>query len=72
MGNKVASTHTHVFTVRVWQEDLGDNQREWRGRVQHVSSQDAVYFRDWAALAEFVRATVEGTTGDAAGKGDAA
>ena len=28
--------HSHLFTVRVWQEELGNNQSEWRGKVQNV------------------------------------
>ena len=41
---------SHLFTVRVWQEDLGRGQREWRGKLQHVLGGEARYFRDWAAL----------------------
>ena len=24
---------SHLFTVRLWSEDLGDDQVEWRGQV---------------------------------------
>jgi hypothetical protein len=41
---------SHLFTVRLWAEDLGSGQAEWRGRVQHVSSGEARYFRDWPTL----------------------
>jgi hypothetical protein len=41
---------SHLFTVRLWTEDIGGGQREWRGRVQHVISGEAYYFRDWATL----------------------
>lgn len=41
---------SHLFTVQVWQEDLGDGQSEWRGKVRHVQSGEASYFRDWDML----------------------
>jgi hypothetical protein len=45
---------SHLFTVRLWLEPLGDGQTEWRGKVQHVSSGEAQYFRDWPALQAFL------------------
>jgi hypothetical protein len=41
---------SHLFTVRVWQEELGNDQSEWRGKVQHVHTGEALYFREWQAL----------------------
>jgi hypothetical protein len=41
---------SHLFTVRLWAEDIGDSQTEWRGRMQHVTSGEAHYFRDWPTL----------------------
>ena len=43
-------TTTHLFTVRVWHEDLGEGRWEWRGKIQHVSSGETYYFRTWAGL----------------------
>jgi len=45
-----------LFTIRLWQEDLGDGQMEWRGKVQHVTSGEARYFRDWPTLIAFLLA----------------
>ena len=42
--------HSELFTVRLWQEDLGDNRTEWRGKVQHVQKGEAFYFREWSML----------------------
>jgi hypothetical protein len=28
--------HSHLFQVRMWREDLGAGQTEWRGKLQHV------------------------------------
>ena len=41
---------THLFTIRMWAEVLGDGQIEWRGKVQHVLSGEARYFRAWDTL----------------------
>ena len=41
---------SHLFTVRLWAEDLGDGRAEWRGQVQHVLSGETRYFREWPAL----------------------
>lgn len=57
--------HSHLFMVRLWTEDVGDGHREWRGKVQHVLSGEAIYFRDCAALVAFLSAWVE-HRGDAA------
>jgi hypothetical protein len=37
--------------VRVWQEEIGTDQVEWRGKVQLVTNGDVRYFRGWTALA---------------------
>ena len=44
------SPHSHLFTVRVWQEEIDRDQTEWRGKVQLLTSGDVRYFRHWAAL----------------------
>lgn len=41
---------SHLFTVRVWEEQVGNGQIEWRGKVQLVTSGEVRYFRQWAAL----------------------
>jgi len=46
---------THLFTLRLWPETKGDDQVEWRGKVQHVLSGEARYFRRWSELRAFVR-----------------
>ena len=51
-----ARPRTHLFTVRVWLEDLGENGCEWRGRVQHAASGEVRYFREWTTLADHLMA----------------
>jgi hypothetical protein len=41
---------SHLFTVRVWEEQIGADQTEWRGKVQLLTSGEVRYFRGWAAL----------------------
>ena len=41
---------TRLFTVRMWQEETGDGQLEWRGKVQALPEGEAYYFRDWPWL----------------------
>ena len=45
---------SHLFMLRLWPEDLGGGQTDWRGSIQHVSSGEARYFRGWPALEAFV------------------
>ena len=47
--------HTHLFTLRLWPEALGDRQIEWRGKVQHILSGEARYFRDWDTLITYLQ-----------------
>ena len=39
-----------LFTLRLWQEETGENQAEWRGKVQALPDGEAYYFRDWLGL----------------------
>jgi hypothetical protein len=42
---------SHLFTIRVWEEEIGTEQTEWRGKVQLFTTGEVRYFRKWAALA---------------------
>jgi len=45
---------SHLFMLRMWLEDLGSGQTDWRGKVQHVNSGEVRYFRDWQTLESFL------------------
>jgi hypothetical protein len=45
---------SHLFTVRLWTEPLGDGRFEQRGRVQHVLSGERRSFRDWPTLLRYL------------------
>ena len=46
--------HSDLFTLRVWPEEVDDGHVEWRGKVQHVTSGEVHYFRDWDAMLAFL------------------
>jgi hypothetical protein len=56
MERERSQRSSDLFTVRLWQEELGNGQTELRGKVQHVSSGEARYFRDWPTLIAFLLA----------------
>lgn len=45
-----AHRRSHLFTVRLWSEAMGDDRVEWRGQVRYVTSGETHYFRDWSTL----------------------
>ncbi len=53
------SAASHLFTVRLWREDLGAGETEWRGQVTHVLSGEAHYFRCWDQLSRRLEAMAE-------------
>lgn len=58
MNPRQPVAHSYLFTVRVWWEDLGQGQREWRGVVKLVTSGEEHFFRDWGALGQIVEGMV--------------
>ena len=50
---------SHLFTVRLWTEPLGDGRFERRGRVQHVLSGERRSFRDWPALVRYLESKLQ-------------
>jgi hypothetical protein len=51
---------SHLFTLRLWAEEMGADQTEWRGEVRHVTSGETRYFRDWATLVTLLMAMLPG------------
>lgn len=52
--DKTRQHHSELFTVRLWQEERGNDQVEWLGKVQHVSTGEAYYFHEWPTLITFL------------------
>ena len=53
MDPEQAHPRSHLFTVRMWPEAVGE-ELEWRGKVQHVTGGETRYFRTWSALVAFL------------------
>jgi hypothetical protein len=49
-----AHPRSHLFTVRVWEEEIGAGQTEWRGQIQLLPGGEVRYFRDWTMLASLL------------------
>jgi hypothetical protein len=47
--------HSHLFTVNVWLEELGDGRSEWRGKVKNIENGEEHYFRNWRGLARLMQ-----------------
>ena len=58
MPSEYLTVPSHLFTVRLWCEDLGDRQIRWRGQVKHVLSAESHYFRGWQELEAHLLAMV--------------
>lgn len=43
-----------TFVVRLWRETSANGQDHWRGRVEHVASQEVAYVEDVAGVASFI------------------
>ena len=41
---------SHLFTLSVWEEEIGADQTEWRGKVQLLANREISYFRTWETL----------------------
>jgi hypothetical protein len=53
MGADEQPYRRYLFTVRLWKEDIGHNQAEWRGLVQSAKDGERRAFRDWPDLIAF-------------------
>jgi hypothetical protein len=60
MNNKQLSSpsHSYLFSVRLWQEWMGEETIEVRGEVRHVRSGELRYFREWDSLNMYLAAKV--------------
>lgn len=48
-----------LFTVRVWEEDLGGGHKQWRGQVRNLTNGEARFFTGWDGLEAVVKAMTE-------------
>jgi hypothetical protein len=64
MTEDQAHYRKHLFSVRVWLEESGAGQTEWRGKVQYVPNGEVRYFREWPSLAAIMQAMLPDATTD--------
>ncbi len=50
MDHQANRSHSDLFLVRVWREQLGEDRIEWRGKVKHALTGEVAYFRNWPEL----------------------
>ena len=54
MSEPADQHQTLTFVVRLWSETDAAGPRRWRGRVEHVASQEVGYVEDVAAVVHFM------------------
>jgi hypothetical protein len=59
MSESADAHETMTFVVRLWRESNAIGQGHWRGRVEHVASQQVVYVEDAAGVAGFIERWTE-------------
>jgi hypothetical protein len=52
MAGRWSNHPSQLFTIRLWAEQIDAGHVEWRGKVQHVPTGEAHYFRSWQQLVE--------------------
>jgi hypothetical protein len=57
--NTNPQTQSHLFTMRLWMEDVGNGQVEWRGKLRYVVTEEVRYFRDWPGLVALMQAMTQ-------------
>ncbi len=55
----IQPTNPRQFLIRLWPEDLGNGEVEWRGKAQDLATGDSSYFRDWPGLVAAVQRMLE-------------
>ena len=54
MHHSEESHETLTFVVRLWRETDAGGHARWRGRVEHVASQEVEYVEDVAGVVSFI------------------
>jgi hypothetical protein len=54
MSGGADNHETLTFVVRLWRETNANGRKQWRGRVEHVASQEVDYVEDVAGVARFI------------------
>jgi hypothetical protein len=54
VSDSADSYETLTFVVRLWRETNANGRGCWRGRVEHVASQNVGYVEDVAGVTSFI------------------
>ena len=54
MPDSTDARETLTFVVRLWRETDTEGHARWRGRVEHVASQEVGYVEDVPGVASFI------------------
>jgi hypothetical protein len=54
MSDSANAHETLTFVVRLWRETDAEGHARWRGRVEHIASQEVGYVEDVPAVASFI------------------
>lgn len=57
--NNYSQQPSHLFTLRLWKEPLGDGLMELRFQVQYVLTGESRIFRDDETMVAYLRAKIE-------------
>ncbi len=57
--DKIRASDPRQFLIRLWPEDLGNGEVEWRGKAQDIATGDSSYFRGWAGLVAAIQKALE-------------
>ena len=54
MSDSAGSPNSLTFVVRLWRETDAEGHGHWRGRVEHVASQEVGYVEDASGVVRFI------------------
>jgi hypothetical protein len=54
MSDPTDAHETMTFVIRLWRETDAEGHVRWRGRVEHVASQEVGYVEDVVGVARFI------------------
>jgi subtilisin-like proprotein convertase family protein len=50
---------SHLFTVRLWPEEIEGERLEWRDKIQYAANGETLYFRAWESMLAFLQQTLD-------------
>jgi hypothetical protein len=60
MAGDLSRSVSHLFTLRLWVEELGDGRAEWRGQLTYLPTGETHYLRRWDQLQQTLQRCLPG------------